>query len=61
MNFCIDNDNNIFGGDVYMFDYGTIIDLNQVTLADCLMMYEGGKCSIINDGEVINFEEGDDN
>lgn len=44
-----------------MFDYGTIIDLNQVTLADCLMMYEGGKCSIINDGEIVNFEEDDDN
>lgn len=29
-----------------MFDYGTIVDLSKVTLADCLMMYEGGKYAV---------------
>lgn len=43
-----------------MFNYGTIVDLSKVTLADCLMMYEGGKCAVLNDGEVVNFEEDED-
>ena len=43
-----------------MFDYGTIVDLSNVTLADCLMMYEGDKTAVLNDGEVVNFEEDED-
>ena len=43
-----------------MFDYGTIVDLSKVTLADCLMMYAGGKYAVLNDGEVVNFEEDED-
>lgn len=43
-----------------MFDYGTIMDLSRVTLNDCLLMFEGGKRAIINDGEIVNFEEDED-
>ena len=36
------------------------VGVSKVTLADCLMMYEGGKRAVLNDGEVVNFEEDED-
>lgn len=39
-------------------DYSKFIDLYNVTLEDCIMLYEGkGKVAIINDGMLINFME----
>lgn len=41
-------------------DYDTVINLDTVTLGDCLALYERkNTTTIINDGRVINFEEGD--
>ena len=38
-------------------DYDTVIELSEVTLEDCMDLYEKkGICTIINDGRVINFE-----
>lgn len=38
-------------------DYDTVIELSEVTLEDCTVLYEKkGICTIINDGRVINFE-----
>lgn len=40
-------------------DYNTIIELNNVTLEDCLDLYEKkNMTTIINDGRIINFEKG---
>ena len=37
-------------------DYDTIIELDEVTLEDCIDLYEKKNMStIINDGHVINF------
>ena len=37
-------------------DYDTIIELGEVTLEDCIDLYEKKNMStIINDGHVINF------
>ena len=39
-------------------NYETIIELSNVTLEDCLEMYEKkNMVSIINDGRMINFEK----
>ena len=39
-------------------DYDTIIELGEVTLEDCIDLYEKKNMStIINDGHVINFVE----
>ena len=38
-------------------DYNNVIELDEVTLEDCMDLYEKkGICTIINDGRVINFE-----
>lgn len=36
-------------------NYEKIIELSNVTLEDCLEMYEKNMISIINDGRMINF------
>ena len=37
-------------------DYDTVIELSEVTLEDCIDLYEKKNMStIINDGHVINF------
>lgn len=37
-------------------DYNTVIELDNVTLGDCLDLYEKRKkVTIINDGRIINF------
>ena len=42
------------------FDYSTIIELDNVTLQDCLDLYEKkGKITVINDGHIINFMKED--
>lgn len=39
-------------------DYNTIIELSNVTLEDCLNLYEKkNMITIINDGIIINFEK----
>lgn len=39
-------------------DYNLIIELNNVTLEDCLDLYEKkNMTTIINDGRIINFEK----
>jgi len=41
-----------------MFDYGEHIDLDRVTLQDCVDLYEKkGISSVINDGRIVNFEK----
>lgn len=38
-------------------NYDTVIELNEVTLEDCIDLYEKKDiCTIINDGRIINFE-----
>ena len=38
-------------------DYDTVIELDEVTLDDCMELYEKKNiCTIIEDGRVINFE-----
>lgn len=38
-------------------DYEAVIELDEVTLEDCIDLYEKkGICTIIEDGRVINFE-----
>ena len=40
-------------------DYDTVIELDEVTLEDCIDLYEKKNMStIINDGHIINFVEG---
>ena len=40
-------------------DYDTIIELGEVTLEDCIDLYEKKNIStIINDGHIINFVKG---
>ena len=37
-------------------DYDTVIELSEVTLEDCIDLYEKKNMSIIiNDGHIINF------
>ena len=37
-------------------DYDTVIELDEVTLEDCIDLYEKKNMStIINDGHIINF------
>lgn len=37
-------------------NYNTVIELSEVTLEDCIDLYEKkGISSIINDGRIINF------
>ena len=37
-------------------DYDTVIELDEVTLEDCIYLYEKKNMStIINDGHIINF------
>lgn len=39
-------------------DYDKIVDLDNVTLQDCLELYEYKKMiTIINDGRIINFRQ----
>ena len=39
-----------------IMDYSTVIELDNVTLEDCLDLYEKKNTSVvINDGHVINF------
>ena len=38
-------------------DYDTVIELDEVTLEDCVNLCEKKNiCTTINDGKVINFE-----
>ena len=38
-------------------NYDTVIELDEVTLEDCIDLHEKkGICTIIEDGRVINFE-----
>ena len=40
-------------------DYDTVIELDEVTLEDCIDLYEKKNMSaIINDGHIINFVKG---
>ena len=40
-------------------DYDTVIELSEVTLEDCIDLYEKKNMSaIINDGHIINFVKG---
>ena len=40
-------------------DYDTVIELSEVTLEDCIDLYEKKNMSaIINDGYIINFVKG---
>lgn len=40
-------------------DYNTVIELDNVTLDDCLNLYECKKITtIINDGRIVNFIKG---
>ena len=40
-------------------DYDTVIELSEVTLEDCMDLYEKkGMSTIINDGHIINFVKG---
>lgn len=37
-------------------DYNNILEMDNITLQDCLDMYRmKGMCAIINDGKLINF------
>lgn len=38
-------------------DYEKILDLSQVTIQDCLNLYNNGLVTVINDGVIINFME----
>ena len=41
-------------------DYDTVIELDEVTLEDCIDLYEKkGIATVINNGRVINFEQGE--
>ena len=41
-------------------DYNNVIELDEVTLEDCIDLYEKkGIATVINDGRVINFEQGE--
>ena len=41
-------------------DYNNVIELDEVTLEDCIVLYEKkGIATVINDGRVINFEQGE--
>ena len=40
-------------------NYDTVIELDEVTLEDCINLYEKKNMStIINDGHIINFVKG---
>ncbi len=42
-------------------DYNAVIELDNVTLDDCLNLYESKKITaIINDGRIVNFTKGVD-
>ena len=39
-------------------DYDTVIELSEVTLEDCMDLYEKkNMTTVINDGRIINFEK----
>lgn len=39
-------------------DYSKIVELDNVTLEDCIDLYEKkGMYTIINDGRIVNFEK----
>ena len=39
-------------------DYSKIIELNNITIEDCLDLYEKkNMATVINDGRIINFEK----
>ena len=41
-------------------NYDTVIELDEVTLEDCIDLYEKkGIATVINNGRVINFEQGE--
>ena len=41
-------------------DYNNVIELDEVTLEDCIDLYEKkGIATVINNGRVINFEQGE--
>ena len=41
-------------------NYEAVIELDSVTLEDCIDLYEKkGITTVINDGRVINFEQGE--
>lgn len=43
-------------------DYSKIIELNNITLEDCIDLYEKKNITtVINDGRIINFEKGKSN
>lgn len=43
-----------------MMDYSQVIELDDVTLQDCIDLYEkSNMTSIINDGRIINFKKGE--
>lgn len=47
-------------GDVNMTDYDKIIDLNNVTIQNCVSLYQlGGLYSVIADGRIVGFEKED--
>lgn len=39
-------------------DYNKIIDLDSITLEDCERFYQNGKRVVINDGRIVNVEDG---
>lgn len=44
-----------------MKNYSQIIELDDVTLHDCLELYEkNNTCTIINDGHIITFKREED-
>ena len=41
---------------IFKIDYDNIMDLQNVTLEDCLSLYKtNGMASVINDGILVNF------
>ena len=38
-------------------DYNNIIELDEVTLEDCIDLYEKGIATVINNGRIENFVE----
>lgn len=41
-------------------NYENMIDLDSVTLEDCIDLYDKkGICTILNDGRITNFAKGD--
>ena len=41
-------------------DYNNVIELDEITLEDCIDLCEKkGIATVINDGRVINFEQGE--